>query len=130
SSGPSGGRLCRCWQQLRHADQVVGRGGEVGPETVTLHTTIARLPPTSDGLEPAEDFLDPLAMPLADRVARMPRPAGVEVRAAVAGDVLRQMWRHAGGPQPGDEGRAVIRLVTPERAHVQPPGLRPPHQPH
>src|SRR5262249_58825328 len=70
----SGGRR----HELRHPEQVVRRGDEVGPEAGAGEAAVATLAPAPDRLAPAEDLFDPLPRALAQRVARMPRGAAIE----------------------------------------------------
>src|SRR3989442_6968546 len=88
-AGASGGRF----QQLRHADQVVGGGGELGPELVSSHPDVAQLPATSHGLHPAEDLFHPFARTLGHRVAGMTNRAPVQGAPAHSGDVLCHLRR-------------------------------------
>ena len=73
-AGPSrsSGRTHR--HQFRHPYEVVGRCDEVGPEVVAFDPSVARLAKSADCLHPAEDLLDALPFPLAERVARIVVP--------------------------------------------------------
>src|SRR5512134_513187 len=77
--------------QLRHAEQVVRTSHEVRPQPCPVAAAVAGLPQAADRLAPTEDLLDPLPTPLAYRVARMPGRARIDPRAAVLGDVLRDV---------------------------------------
>src|SRR4051812_34008111 len=72
-------------QQLRQPDQIVGcrREGEL-PADPGL-AAVAGAAQQGDLLDPAERLLDPLADPLAQRVAGVPRGAAVNRRAATGG---------------------------------------------
>ncbi len=62
----------------------------------TLHTpAMTNLPHQGDRLQPAEAFFDPLPLPLADRVARVPRGASIDRAAARPRMILRHMGRHS-----------------------------------
>lgn len=61
---------------------------------------MAGLAKAGGGLDPAEDFFDPFAQSLADRVAGVAGGAAVDGRAAAAG-VLRDV---RGGAQPSARG--------------------------
>ena len=90
-------------------------GGQPEPELVARPTQIAQL--AADGLDPAEDFLDPLAPTLALTVARMPGRPPVD-GAAPAAVVLGDMRRHAQGPRPPDEVARVVAAVHAGRART------------
>src|SRR5690242_4896419 len=96
------------------AEQVIGRGHQVGMQLGTVEAAIARFAQATHGLHPAEDLLDPLAHPLAHRVAAMTRGAAVERGAAgatlIARDVRGDLERAAGC----DELRSVVALVGPQ----------------
>src|ERR1700674_4290381 len=53
------------------AEQVVGGGHQMGMQLGALEATIASTAQAAHGLHPAEDLFDPLAYPLAYRVADM-----------------------------------------------------------
>src|SRR5688572_21646228 len=72
-----------------HAEQVVGGADEVGGELRPLDAAESRLAEATDGLPPAEDLLDELALALTDRVVGMPRGSRVDSRATRPGNVLR-----------------------------------------
>src|SRR5262245_18113240 len=69
----------------------------------------------ADGLDPAEWFLDPLALDRADAIADMTGRACIDRRAAV-GVVLCDMRRAAAFATAGDELSGVIILVAAHRA--------------
>jgi len=78
---------------------------------------MARLAQQADHLEPAEDLLDPLAMPLARLVAGMPRGAAIERTAPVCG-VLRDVRGHREPAEGVDEVPGVILLSAPSVARA------------
>src|SRR5260370_42123464 len=76
-----------------------------------LEAAIGGPAPATHGLHPGEDRFDPLANPLAQRVAGMSRGAAIERGAAsatlIARDVRSDLERAAGG----DDLRRVVALV-------------------
>src|SRR5438105_3739908 len=91
-------------------DQVVGGAGEQQPLAVALTPDVPELPATAHGLHPAEDLLDPLAHPLADRVAGMPSGATVDGAAAVGG-VPRQVRGDRQLAASGHEPASVVATI-------------------
>ena len=77
--------------ELRYADEIVRGGGQLEPELVARPPEIAPLGASADRLDPAEDFVDPLASALTLAVAVMPTID----RAAPAAVVLGDMRGHA-----------------------------------
>jgi hypothetical protein len=68
--------------ELRDPQQVVGGCYQEGGQAGALDSSIARTPKVADRFDRAEDFLHPLAHPLAERVARPAGGARVQCRAA------------------------------------------------
>src|SRR4029453_18829204 len=88
----AGGRSCGLEIEGGDAQQVVGGAGDEEPGPVALSTAVAEFASSSDGLDPAEGFLDAFADALAHLV---PRVAG---RASVDGGALpRDVRRDVGG---------------------------------
>ena len=77
-------RSSRRGDKFRDADEVVGGDGEREHPPTSGGAAVAGLAQAADRLDPAEDLLDPLAYPLADRVAGMARRAPVDRRATPA----------------------------------------------
>src|ERR1017187_6252765 len=83
--------LRRLHCQVAQADPVISRTSE-GEHPIHLEQpTMSHLPQQSNGLEPAETFLDPLPLPLADAVAFIPRCPLVDGTAAAPTIILRDM---------------------------------------
>ena len=76
----------------------------------------------SDGLDPAEGLLDPLADSLAERITAMPRCPPVDRRTSTAG-VLGDMGRHPHRAQLVDEVLGVICLVGTKGDHLRSIGV-------
>src|SRR5271155_2036906 len=112
---------CRGHRQLRYAHQIIGGADQVRCQLSELAASIAGAPEVGHGLNPAEDLLDPLALFLADGVARVPQRSSVQRRAARAAVVGRDMWSHVQRPAGRDEIRGIISLV---RAHSDAAGPR------
>ena len=66
-------RSCGSRQQRAQADQVIRRSREGDDPIDAGAAAMPELAQPADGLQPAEDLLDQLPLPLADRVAGMPR---------------------------------------------------------
>ena len=60
-----------CGDEISHADQIVGGAGEGKNPVDFEHPAMAYLAHQRDGLKPAEAFLDPLSLSLAEGVASM-----------------------------------------------------------
>src|SRR3972149_6145092 len=69
----SRGRSCRGLDEVPDADQIVDRRGEHEHPVDAALAFVPDLMQQPDGLQPPEDFLHPLALPLTDRIAGMPR---------------------------------------------------------
>ncbi len=74
----AGDRLCGAGVEGGDPEDVVGGGGEEEPGPVALSPSVAELAATSDGLDPAEWFLDPWPGPLTDPVAGVAGGATVD----------------------------------------------------
>src|SRR5512135_2927964 len=98
--------------ELRDSQQIVGSRYQVGGEAGPLDPSIARAPKVTDRFAPAEDFLDSLAYPLAQRVTGPAGGALVEGRASGSPLILRNMRCDVEFATSGHESRAVIALVA------------------
>src|SRR5262249_14489088 len=76
---------------------------------------------STDALDPAERFLDAFADALAGGVARMPRRAPIDRRAAASG-VLGHMRAHVHAAQFLDKGGGIVTAVGPESERASPVG--------
>ena len=94
-------------QNLGNANEIVGGCGENKEPLDQRPTAMAGLAQTPDGLDPAERFLDPLALDCTDAIAGMTGGAAVDRRTAV-GIVLRNMRRAAALTAAGDKVGGVI----------------------
>src|SRR5947199_9958179 len=74
----SGGASCRTLRQVPDAHQVVDRQAEDEHPPDAPAAAMARLPKQADGLEPAEDLFDPLALLLTHLVAGVARGAPID----------------------------------------------------
>src|SRR5258708_4855655 len=77
--------------ELRDSQQIVGSCHQVGSEAGSLDSAIARTPEVADRFAPAEDLLDSLAHPLAQRVTGPAGGALVESRASGSPLILCDM---------------------------------------
>src|SRR5437588_9117610 len=84
----SGHGLRGLGHEVPEPDQVVGGGGQIGPELVALDPDVTQLATPADHLQPAEDLLHPLTNTLAGGVAEMSDGAAVDPAAALGIDVL------------------------------------------
>src|SRR5882672_5816069 len=122
--------------QARHAQEVVGARCEVGVELRALEAHEATLSHAGDGLEPAEDLLDALAMTLTDPVTRMSCGSSIETRRASTLDagnvradlVLAQIANQSPAAvafvgAEGERANALAALSAQQRHRRQ--GLRP-----
>src|SRR5713226_6809955 len=80
----------RLGEQVRHPDEVVGRGRQLGPQLVDAHASVAQLAPAPDRLHPPINLLGALAQPLTELVADLPGGAAVD-GTALPGRVLSHM---------------------------------------
>src|SRR5438552_6610251 len=96
-------------REVPNADQVVRREPEEKHPADPRAPAMTRLTQQRDGLEPAEDLLDPFARTLAQRVAGMACRPRVDRAAAVRG-VLRDVGRDAERAQQGHAVARVVRL--------------------
>ena len=78
---------CGSGQQVAHSHQVVDRQGEGEHPLDSSHSAVTGLAQTGDGLEPAEDLLDPFAL-----VLTYAQPGWRVGRASIMLVVLRAMW--------------------------------------
>ena len=82
---------CGCRAESGDSEQVVGGSHQIGMQLGAVEAAIASTAQAADGLHPAEDLFDPLAYPLAHRVAGMTRSAAVECGAAGATLIARDV---------------------------------------
>src|SRR2546425_731525 len=107
-------------QQFGHPQQIIRARDHLRPELRARHATVARLPQAPDRFAPAEDLFDELPLALTYRVPGMPGRAPVYVRAAMRGNVLRDMGRHAALAELVDERCPIVRLVPGHRRDRHP----------
>jgi len=88
-------RRRNCGGQVSHAHQIVGGAGESKHPVHSAHPAMANLPHERNRLQPAEAFFDPLSLPLADGITRVPRCAAINRAAAASFQVLRHVRREA-----------------------------------
>ena len=101
----------RC-QDVADAHEVVGRRNEHREPVNLRRSAQLDLSQGSDGLPPAEHFLDPLAQSLADGIAGVARGAGVDG----TGLLLRHVRRQSQRAQLTDEVLCVVVLVPAQGA--------------
>src|SRR5213594_4885896 len=106
----SGGASCRTLRQVPDAHQVVDRQAEDEHPPDAPAAAVARLPKQADGLEPAEDLFDPLALLLTHLVAGVARGAPID-RARTVRGVLGHVRGHLQQAQGSDEVARVIGFV-------------------
>src|SRR2546421_992519 len=111
----SGLGLRRLGHKVPEPDQVVGGGGQIGPELVALDPDVTQLATPADHLQPAEDLLHLLTNTLAGGVAEMSDGAAVDPAAALGIDVLGDVGRDLESAAAGDEGAGVVVLIGTER---------------
>ena len=102
----------RCRQDLRNANEIVGGGGQDEEPFNQCPSAMARFAQATDGLDPAEGFLDPLPLDRADAIARVAGGAGIDRRAAVR-VVLRDVRRAATFAASGHEVSGIVVLSPP-----------------
>ena len=103
--------------EISYPDQVVG-GHPEGEDPVHEHRpAMFDLAQTSDSFEPAEGMLDLFAFHLTHCVSRMTSRPPID-SAALAGVVLRDVWRDLDSSKCGDEGARVVSLVRSQRGAV------------
>src|SRR2546426_12047989 len=107
-------------QQFGHPQEISRARDHLRPELRARHATVARLPQAADRFAPAEDLFDELPLALTYRVPGMPGRAPVYVRAAMRGNVLRDMGRHAALAELVDERCPIVRLVPGHRRDRHP----------
>src|SRR5579872_987599 len=105
---------CGARAESGDSEQVVSRGHQVGVELGAVEAAVARFAQAAHGLHPAEDLFDPLAYPLAHRVAGMTGSAAVECGAAGATLIAREVRGDLECAARGDELGSVVALVGPE----------------
>src|SRR5438309_1629617 len=111
----SGLGLRRLGHEVPEPDQVVGGGGQIGPELVALDPDVTQLATPADHLQPAEDLLHPLTNTLAGGVAEMSDGAAVDPAAALGIDVLGDVGRDFESAAAGDEVAGVVVLIGTQR---------------
>src|SRR5256885_16490627 len=119
----SGLGLRRLGHEVPEPDQVVGGGGQIGPELVALDPDVTQLATPADHLQPAEDLLHPLTNTLADGVAEMSDGAAVDPAAALGIDVLGDVGRDLESAAAGGKvaGGVVVIGTQREPALAMPP---------
>src|SRR6267154_4888030 len=124
------GLAASCWRrcQLRHAQQVVGGGGQRRMQCDARGADEARLAQPAVSLEPTEDLFDPLAFALTDRVARVPRGSRIQARRAPALNP-RHVRSDAALAAAGDELAHAVALVGPQGLGRPAPAPRRTEQP-
>ena len=80
----------RCGRYFWQAHEIVSRGGEHEEPLDPVAATMAGLAQAADRLDPAEGFLDPLALDRTETIAGMTGRAPIDRRATV-GVILRDM---------------------------------------
>ena len=109
-------------QQIAQADQIVGR------QRPGEHPAHSCLPPESclahaaHGFQPAEDFFHPLAGPLAEGIAGVPRGTSINGTASAPTRVLRHVRGDAGIAQLGAHSLGGHSFCPPPES-PRPPGL-------
>src|SRR6266403_5688759 len=97
------GLSCRLGQQISHSYQVISRCREGEHPSDSIRPPEPGFSLQRDGLHPAEDFLNALALPLTQRVAFVSRGSSVN-RAPLVGRMLRHMRSNVQAAQLLDEG--------------------------
>jgi hypothetical protein len=85
---------CRRRGQPRNAHQIISGAHQVGRQLGQFAAPVAGPAEVGNGLNPAEDLLHPLALLLADNVARVPQRSPVQRRAARAASIGGDMWSY------------------------------------
>src|SRR5256885_708550 len=111
----SGLGLRRLGHEVPEPDEVVGGGGQIGPELVALDPDVTQLATPADHLQPAEDLLHPLTNTLAGGVAEMSDGAAVDPAAALGIDVLGDVGRDLESAAAGDKVAGVVVLIGTQR---------------
>ena len=106
SHSPEAPALRHGRQQAAQPHDVVGRRREGEDPVDERAAAVAQLAQAADGLHPAEALLDQLPFLLTDRVAGMPRRAGVDRAAPSRSRVLRDVRRDVHRPQRRRRSRA------------------------
>src|SRR6516165_1894519 len=104
--------------QTTQPQQVIGRTHKVGVQLHAGNATKARATQSAPALHPAEDFLDPLALSLADPVALMPSRTGIEPWGIAALD-LRNVRADAPAAKEVHKRLAVIAPAATETRRLQ-----------
>src|SRR6478735_840417 len=116
SGGRSSGvqtHVSLCCRDLKspHPDQIVRGSRECEHPSRLLKTAEPGLTLECDCLHPAEHFLNPFALALADCIAVMMRRPRVDCAAAVR-RILRHVWSDADLPHGCNECACVIAAIT------------------
>src|SRR5229473_3452324 len=98
-------------QQISHSYQVISRCCEGEHPSDSIRPPEPGFSLQRDGLHPAEDFLNTLALPLAHRVALVTRRSSVN-RAPPVGRVLRHMRSDVQAAQLFDERLRIVTTVS------------------
>src|SRR5579863_5095623 len=105
----------RSLSQVSHANQIVSCSREGEHPSHAARSPMPGLPQSGGGLDPAEDLFHPLALPLADRVARMPGGSCINCTTAVRMLILGHVWTHRRFPQFAHKIPCVVILVPAQR---------------
>src|SRR5262245_171860 len=97
-----------------HSNEVVRRRHQIRRQLGQMQADEARSAKAADGLHPAKDLLDALALLLADRIPSMPRGAPIN-GAASPTRVLGHMRRDVAGAEIGHTLARVVALVASQR---------------
>ena len=97
-------------RQACNSKQVVGGSDHVGMHLDPLAATVASLAQPAGGFHPTEGFLDPLAEPLTERIARMTGGTRVERRSSGPAEILRHVRVDVELATRGHEIESVITL--------------------
>jgi hypothetical protein len=99
--------------QISHAHQVVDSADEGKNPVHVAHSTMPQFRHKRNCLQPAEAFVDPLPLSLADGIPRMPRGATINRASARPFVILRHMRYHSQIPILGHKPERVKPLVAP-----------------
>src|SRR5437016_5673304 len=102
-------------RQIPHANQIVSRRGEGEHPSDSVLASMPGFAQPRDGLDPAEDLFDSLALSLADRVAFVSRGALINGAGAPLMLVLRHVRSHRRFAQLAHKVPRIVILVAPQR---------------
>ena len=98
--------------QVSHPHQIVGRACEREDPMHFADSAMPQLPHQRNRLQPAEAFLDPLPLSLAQGIAQMARGASINRTATASFVVLRHVRRHSQIPAFGHKTEGVESFVA------------------